>query len=282
MLSKTLQKMPGLLLRCCARSVRTIWVSRKKMWMPHNHTVWVSNSLGVLLLCCAWTAGAAPDPDFYTALSAYDMRNYHKALFLFRKSAQRGNPEAQYNLGVMYLYGRGVAADADRARRWLRRAAASGHAQAAYSLGRLLIDRRRGRFSDQRKAAYWFRLAAKYGSPDAMYWLGNMYTMGRGVALNRRSAAHWYRKAAELGHRDAQLHLGRLYAAGNGVPRNLVRAYAWTEVAHRQGHRHAGISLHHLRRRLNSTQLASAQRLATRLYTRASAAARRHLSTQGR
>lgn len=48
-----------------------------------------------------------------------------------------GNPEAAYRLGLIYLEGRGVPADRDRAVRWLRRAAEAGHDEAAGALEKL-------------------------------------------------------------------------------------------------------------------------------------------------
>ncbi|MDE7136203.1 MAG: sel1 repeat family protein, partial [Muribaculaceae bacterium] len=45
----------------------------------------------------------------------------------FRKAAEHGHAEAQYNLGVMYIYGDGVAQNDTEAARWLRKAAAQGY-----------------------------------------------------------------------------------------------------------------------------------------------------------
>ena len=43
-------------------------------------------------------------------------------------SAAHGEPEAQYDLALLYLRGHGVAHDPAEARRWLRLAAQQGHA----------------------------------------------------------------------------------------------------------------------------------------------------------
>jgi len=44
----------------------------------------------------------------------------------YRRAAERGHPDAQYNLGFMYLLGEGVTSDAAEGLRWLRRAADQG------------------------------------------------------------------------------------------------------------------------------------------------------------
>jgi TPR repeat protein len=51
-----------------------------------------------------------------------------------RKAAERGNPEAQYNLGSMYATGWVVEQDPAEAERWYRKAAEQGHAAAQCEL----------------------------------------------------------------------------------------------------------------------------------------------------
>ena len=52
-----------------------------------------------------------------------------------RVRAEQGDADAQYNLGVMYDQGRGVAQDDAEAMRWWRLAAEQGLADAQYNLG---------------------------------------------------------------------------------------------------------------------------------------------------
>ena len=58
-------------------------------------------------------------------------RDYGRALALYCEAARRGDAQAFYSLGWMYLNGRGVAHDDAMAVMWLRKAAARGIAQAA-------------------------------------------------------------------------------------------------------------------------------------------------------
>jgi TPR repeat protein len=53
-------------------------------------------------------------------------RDKSKAAEYFRKAAVLGHGRAQYNLGILYQRGSGVAKDPQRARYWLDRAKASG------------------------------------------------------------------------------------------------------------------------------------------------------------
>ena len=55
-----------------------------------------------------------------------------------RALAEAGDAEAQNNLGLMYFNGRGVAQDEAEAVAWYRRAAEQGFANAQYNLGALV------------------------------------------------------------------------------------------------------------------------------------------------
>jgi len=64
-------------------------------------------------------------------------RDYQRALALYCQAAQRGDSRAFFNIGWMFLNGRGVARDEAAAVMWLRKAAAHGVPQAVNLLGLL-------------------------------------------------------------------------------------------------------------------------------------------------
>ena len=65
-------------------------------------------------------------------------RDLHQAYALYCLGASRGDPEAAYSLGWIYLNGRGVAPDPERAATWLRQAAKGGIRHARRLLKRRL------------------------------------------------------------------------------------------------------------------------------------------------
>jgi TPR repeat protein len=75
-------------------------------------------------------AASAGDASFAQGKSAFAAGNKTQALGLFKQSADAGNPEAQYQLGVMYMKGWGVDASPEEAYRWFGRAEKSGNVQA--------------------------------------------------------------------------------------------------------------------------------------------------------
>jgi len=52
-----------------------------------------------------------------------------QALYWYRKAAEQGSSEAQYNLGVMYLKGQGVRQSKIVAKEWFKKACANGDKQ---------------------------------------------------------------------------------------------------------------------------------------------------------
>jgi TPR repeat protein len=127
-----------------------------------------------------------------------------------RKAAEQGNPQAQYNVGVLY---------------------ANGDTDISHRLGVAV-----GWPLDYKQAAVWFRKAAEQGHPGAQYNLGVLYVQGDGVPQDYKQAAEWYRKAAEQGNSDAQCNLGALYVNGQGVRKNYKQATKWFRKAVEQGH----------------------------------------------
>ena len=62
--------------------------------------------------------------------------SYTQAAVWYRKAADQGNAEAQFQLGHLYYYGQGVEHDYTQSRYWTRQAALQGHEQALRELKR--------------------------------------------------------------------------------------------------------------------------------------------------
>ena len=157
--------------------------------------------------CITDTTDKATPPafsaDFQKGVTAYESGDYATALREWKPLAQQGYASAQYNLGLMYKYGRRCSQDDKTAVKWYRLAAEQGYADAQYNLG-LMYRKGRGVPQDDKTAVKWYRLAAEQGNADAQYNLGLMYDEGRGVPQDYKTAVKWYRLAAEQGDADAQ------------------------------------------------------------------------------
>lgn len=89
-----------------------------------------------------------------------------KAVKYWTKAANNGNAEAQYNLGICYSQGDGVAMNKQTAFYWYQKAANNGHSSAQYNLGCCYYDGK-GCTQDRSKARQWWQKAANQGDPDA-------------------------------------------------------------------------------------------------------------------
>lgn len=152
-------------------------------------------------------------------------RRAEKAVECYRKAAERGHAEAQFQLGCMLQSGNNYPRDYAEAARWFSEAARQGHmeakkrldeppisvyykaghldAAALYSLGRM-YEEGHDAVLDYHKALEYYRTSAKLGNADAMYRIGRMCDDGIGMAQNKSEALEWYRKAAEHGSADAR------------------------------------------------------------------------------
>jgi len=139
-----------------------------------------------------------------------------------RAKAELGDAGAQFNLGLMYHNGKGVARD----------------------------------YAD---AVKWLPGAAKQNYAAAQCLLGLTYSEGEGVSRDDAEAVKWFRKAAEQGYAHAQYCLGLMYQEGKGIPRDDVAAYMWYSLAVVQGQGQAKVKLGAIEHKMTRDQIAEAQ-----------------------
>lgn len=97
------------------------------------------------------------------AMGAYRRGDHVSALAGFTSLAEKGDAWAQYNLGVIYMKGRGVPIDINVALHWLTKAANQNDKEAQYALGCLNMEH----FRRYDIAVTWFSHADKNGHSNA-------------------------------------------------------------------------------------------------------------------
>jgi uncharacterized protein len=129
----------------------------------------VAGLIAVLLLIVAGCHGSSQDDAtaYQAGLDAYNKKDYATALEKFKPLAERGNAEAQFDLGVMYRQGQGVPQDDGQAVAWWIKAAEQGHTEAQDNLG-LRYARGQGVPRDWVQAYKWFAIAGARGNDVAM------------------------------------------------------------------------------------------------------------------
>ncbi len=133
----------------------------------------------------------------------YHKGHYEKAIAWWKDAAMKGNPNAQYRLGV--AYSDGVARDTQ-----------------------VIVNR------DLEEAAKWYAMSAELGDERAQFDLGALYDNGAGVKRDYEQAAKWYLASAERGHMASQYNVAVMYETGTGVAQDLVAAYKWYYLAAEQ------------------------------------------------
>ena len=162
--------------------------------------------------------------NFKKGQNYFAENDYINAAEYFRKAAEDGHADAQFNLGIMYVNGLGVQKNNEDALRWLGKAAGQGHAEAKNKLG--LLRGGKGKIEKGKK---------QVESPEEQDALGHAYLHGEGVEQNYEEAVKWFRKAADQGYPPAQFNLGMRYRDGSGVEKNLREGFRWIRKAMEQG-----------------------------------------------
>lgn len=142
-------------------------------------------------------------PDLEEGLSAFENRKYDVAFRRLKPLSEAGVAMAQNVLGRMYLSGRGVPLDYDKALALFRSAASQGLPNAKNNLG-VMYTAGLGIQQDYIQAVAWFREAANQGYALAMDNLADMYEQGLGVRPDRGEARHWRVKAHNAGFSGKQ------------------------------------------------------------------------------
>lgn len=180
-----------------------------------------------------------------------------QAFKFYLMAAEQGFAPAQFNVGNMYAAGRGVGQDLFEANLWYKQSAESGLVEAQFNLG-LVYETGRGVKKDDVAAAKWYKVAAERGYARAQHNYAILLEEGRGVAKDTAAAAVAYRAAAEQNFAPAQINYGLMLAEGRDrVARDPVQAYVWLSRAVQNGG--SAEARDNLARTLSSEQMAAAQ-----------------------
>lgn len=194
------------------------------------------------------------------ANTVLSQKDYPAAFSKFSALAQQGNATAQFNLGVFYFNGQGVAKDEKQAIDWFAKAAAQGHsralqtlqgaaargnADAQAALGRIqqpaglasasptpvddkaLLAQANGALAQKDYATAFskFSVLAQHGNATAQFNLGAFYFNGQGVAKDEQLAYEWLAKSAAQGNARALQIVQNAAAQGNENARSAYAAY---------------------------------------------------------
>ena len=183
----------------------------------------------------------------------YNAGEFSQAVACFRKAAEKGDAEAQLNLGLCYDNGRGVEKNNFEAAKWFRKSAEQGNVKAQFFLGMCYFSGV-GVTKNKFEAVKWFRQAAEQGSSYGQFMLCTCYFNGKGIEKNAMEAVKWFRKAIEPREENILLDeevtkgveksegyfcLGGCYYLGQGVATDKEKAIELWRKAEELGSKHA-------------------------------------------
>jgi TPR repeat protein len=140
--------------------------------------------------------------------------------------AQRGNAEAQWEIGYCHEFGTvnksgTILASIDllEAKRWYERSAEQGYSVAQGALSTLLSS---GEVAvrDYATAIYWAKKAIDQGDASAAHNLGTIYRDQKKPTM----AFRCYQRAVSMGANDSLLQVGLCYLFGFGTKQNFAEA----------------------------------------------------------
>lgn len=126
-------------------------------------------------------------------------QDWAEAARWFSQAGEQGDLASLFSLASILENGTGtVCKDPERAASLYRKTAEKGHPLAQFRLGNCYYNGI-GVTKDDKRAFRWSLAAAEQGNAEAQNYVGLSYTVGRGVAKNWVEAARWCLKAAEQG-----------------------------------------------------------------------------------
>lgn len=210
--------------------------------------------------------------EFARGLECAVADSFAQAAVHYRKAAELGHAQAQFNLVEMYLTGKGVNHNPEEATRWFARIRESaergdGEAQASFAL---MYSYGLGVERDSTKAAHWWRRAAEQRVVVAEINLAGMYHQGHGVPVDHEEEERWFRRASAHGDADAAIELGLIYydvRKCSPSKKDLMKAYTWFRVAALLGSPRGQRGCDKVGRELSLSQIAEAEQLAKEWHT---------------
>ncbi len=149
----------------------------------------------ILSVLLASTASPLIASDVSDAINAMRAGNYAEAYCVLKPYAESGDPEAQYNIGWMYLNGYGL-------------------------------------MMNDRLALEWWQRASDQGYTDASFSIAMLYSLGEGqVETDMDKAVEYYLMAVEDGHEDANMIIRSMLARNDEAIRErkqeIIRTYGY-------------------------------------------------------
>ncbi len=198
----------------------------------------------------------------------FSLKDEKTAMEWYRRGADLGHEQAMCNLARMYILGKGVEENLEKAIEWYQKVYEKKERMAgvaARKIGDIYLHS-----YDYETGAEWYRRSADLGDDRSLNNLGEMYRDGRGVpkdpdkamecfltvyerqgeeagaaanyigglyecrSFDDEKAFEWYLRGAEWGDEDAMYNLANMYEYGTFVEKDIDKAIEWYRKSYEQ------------------------------------------------
>ncbi|KAK8883568.1 hypothetical protein M9Y10_042662 [Tritrichomonas musculus] len=172
----------------------------------------------------------------------YVPRDMKKALHFYSIASNLNDIRSQFNLGYIYWKGELVPRDIKKAIYYYSLAASQNDSKAQLNLGDIYFE---GEFvpRDMKKAIHYYTLAANQNCLEAQFKLGLIYSDDQYVKKDIKKAIYYYSLASMQNSVEAQFNLGFIYSEGADIERDINKAIHYYTLASRQNDPRAQFNL---------------------------------------
>jgi len=152
----------------------------------------------------------------------------------YKLAADQGHKEAQYQYAEICFFRDCGPRNLTDARKYYQKAADQGHKEAQYNCAVMCL-RGEGGPEDLPDARKYLKLAAEKRQ-DAQFWYAVMCRKGEGGPQNLDEAIKYFKKGVDQGSPLSQFNYAMMCHRGEGEPQNLERARYYLQAAADQGY----------------------------------------------
>lgn len=169
-------------------------------------------------------------------------QDWPKAVEMLQRSADNGNADAQWELGLMYEFENHVAKDEAKALELYRQSADAGSPIGMYMVAHCyqhgIVVEEDHAASDSLYGKAFDELMRLAPQEDiyVLNFVGSAYFWGDGVKADREKAFGYYLISAQKGNPETQYKVGNCYETGEGTAKDMEKAKEWYEKSAAQGY----------------------------------------------
>tara|TARA_Y100001973_G_C5113624_1_gene288968 strand:+ start:153 stop:887 length:735 start_codon:yes stop_codon:yes gene_type:complete len=174
-------------------------------------------------------------------------RSYEVALSWYSKAASQSHPDALYRMGILMIYAKKDPDSISKGEGFIRDAALKGNINAQYELGIIYLRGKTNINTDYEEAIRWLKEAAEKEHLPSLNELGYLYAKGtpdKKIKPNEQAAIKYWQIAADKGLAEAEYNLANLFvniaiklwekSATKGFPKSkymlsVVKNYDWKD-----------------------------------------------------